>query len=245
MPIPLIIANGVLVRLIWTAGGTTQMINVFGGQVTGSFTNSQSIANTVGAAVKAALASSGFGAKLATSTSLSAVGIRDVRTPSNAEYIDVSGPAAGTATGDTLPPSTALAITLRTAKAGQSYRGRTFFGGFTEAWNGPGGAADATVGTTGVAFVTAIQSALNTSGITLSVASRPAPQIQTTTTYTYSDGSTKTTTHLQHSRVGQMTPVTAILARNLIWDSQRRRAAPGKMSSLFLAPVAQMSLASD
>ena len=235
MPIPVIIPNGVYVRLIWTLGGSTQMINVLGGQVTGGFTSNQSIANSLGTAIKSALGSSGFGAKLATTTVLQNVGLRDMRTAANAEFLDSGATAAGTATGDTLPPGTSFVVTERTAKAGQSFRGRVYLGGFTEAWNGTNGTADATVGTTAVAFITAIQAAMNAQAITLAVLSRPAPQVVTTIVTTYSDGSSKTQTKQQHSRTGQPTPVTAILARNLLWDVQRRRDAPGKQSSLILA----------
>jgi len=238
MAIPIIIPNGVLVRLVWTLGGSTQMINVLGGQVSGAFVNSQAIANSLGTAVKSGLASSGWGAKLATTTILQNVGIRDMRTANNAEYLDQGATAAGTGTGDALPPGTSFVVSLRTAKAGPSYRGRVFLGGITEAWNIANGTADPTIGTVGVAFVTMLQTSFNAQAITLAVASRPGPQIVTQKTYTYSDGSTKTTTHTQHSRTGQVNNVTAILARNLTWDAQRRRDAPGRQSSLLSSPVA-------
>jgi hypothetical protein len=236
--IPLVIPGAALVRLIWTLGGTTTAMNVLGASVSGAPTFGQTLANTLGAAIKAALSSSGHIGNIHSTTALTTVGVRDVRTANNTEFFDSGGSAVGTATGDPLPHSTALVITLRTARSGHSYLGRVYLPGFAESNNDTTASANSGAVTSGVAFLTAIQSALASNGLTLAVASRPAPQIDTTKVYHFSDGSTNTTNHVQHSRIGGVTNVTAIIGRNTIWDSQRRRGAPGKASTLLRAPVA-------
>lgn len=205
MPVPLVVPNAAQMRLIWSFGGQLYAINVLG-VVANAVAITQAITNTVGAAVKTGFASSALNAALYTGVQLVNVGLRDVRTAHQAEFLDSGAAVTGTMAGDALPPQIALCITLRTAQAGASWRGRVYLPGFAEAFNAGGGTANS--GTAAVAFVTAIKSALTTSGMDLGVLSRPNTAVNPLLT-------------------GFITPVTSIVCRDLVWDTQRRRAVAG------------------
>lgn len=202
----LIVPNAGQLRLIWSLGGALYALNVLGVVNTGAVAITQALTNTIGTAIKSALTSSTLGANIHTTVALANVGLRDVRSANTAEFLDSGGATAGTATGDVLPPQTAIVVTLRTAQAGRSFRGRVYLCGFAEASNATGGTS--ALGTAPVGFVTAIKSALVTSGLDLGVLSRPAPLAAP-------------------PRAGFITPVTSIVMRDTVWDTQRRRAVPG------------------
>lgn len=205
MPTQLVVANAAQLRLIWGVGGQLYALNVLG-VVANAVPITQALTNTLGTAIKGSLASSGHASNLHTTVTLANIGLRDIRTPNQFEFLDTGGPTAGTGTGDLLPPQIALCITLRTAQAGASYRGRIYLPGFAEALNTAGGTAIGTA--VAIAWVAAIQSALVAQSMNLGVLSRPdAERVP--------------------PKVGWITPVTAIVCRDAVWDTQRRRAVPG------------------
>jgi hypothetical protein len=168
---------------------------------------------TLANAIMTAL-STQWGAHLAafckTTTGFGAVALRDLRNASAAEVVSTSAAVQGTDTTDNLPLSIAAVVTLRTAKAGRSFRGRSYLPMFTEAANGPNGHMLATFKTQLDAFATAMLTAANQSGAQLAVLSRP-------TTFDPDTGLPIA------PGLGFVTPVTQILARDDVWDSQRRR----------------------
>lgn len=202
----LIVPNAAQMRLIWALGGQLYALNVLGVVNSGSVAITQALANTLGTAIKAAFTSSGHGGEVNDQVTLANVGIRDIRTANTAEFLDTGGAVAGTAPTGLLPPGVAFVVTLRTALAGRSFRGRVYLCGYDEGQNSAAG-VNAGVSTS-VAFVVAIQSALVASSLNLGVIHRPteAPLAPT---------------------AGFITPVTSIVARDNVWDSQRRRAVPG------------------
>lgn len=202
----LIVANAAQMRLIWATGGSLYALNVMGVVNSGAVAITQGLTNTIGTAIKSGLTSSGLGAALGTAITLANVGLRDIRTGNAAEFLDSGAAVAGTAAGDLLPPQVALVVTLRTAQAGRSFRGRVYLPGFGEASNSATGTATPLTGA--VNFVTAIKSALITSGLDLGVIHRPTAAPLPVT-------------------AGFITTVTAIVTRDGVWDTQRRRAVPG------------------
>ena len=202
----LVVANAAVMRLIWAQGGVPSAINVLGVVNATNVAITQALTNTVGAAVKAAVASSGLNAGLGPTITLVSVGLRDIRSANQPEFLDSGAAVAGTGATDLLPPQTAFAITLRTASAGRRFRGRVYLYGFCEAFNSATGTA---LGTTAmVNFVTAIKSALTSSSLDLGVLSRPNPNAIPINN-------------------GFISPVTAVVARDSVWDTQRRRAVAG------------------
>lgn len=197
---PLVVPQGALLRLIWTQGGTPAAVNVFGVVNSGNVAITQTLTNTIGAAVKAAFTSSTQATFVHTSVSLANIGLRDVRTANQPEFLEAAAAVPGTGTGDLLPLNVSLCITLRTALAGRSFRGRSFLWGYTETANGPLGTAASGVPGVGVSFITAIQSALVTNGMNLGVLSRTRSAVNV---------------------------VTLIQSRDANWETQRRRSLPG------------------
>lgn len=205
----LVVPNAALLRLIWSLSGQPYAVNVLGVNK-GSVANiTQALTDTVGTAIKAALAPSGLGAVLGTAVGLQSVGLRDINSPSQPEYLDSGAAVLGTAAGNLLPPQIAFVVTLRTALAGKSFRGRVYLTGFAVTANGATGQASTATGTASTAFITSIANALGASSMNLAVVSRPS------------------TTSVPPRPAGFVTNVSARIARDLVWDTQRRRAVPG------------------
>lgn len=233
----LVVAGAGILTLRWTYGASgAGGMNVLGVAITGAVPVNQTLANNLDAAIKAALTSSGLVARLHTTTSLVSCGIRDIRAAHMTEFIGSGAPVVGTGTGDPLPRGVAYCVSLKTAFSGASYRGRVYLGGFTEAVNDTGSAALAAVGTEAVTFVTLIDTALGSNGCDLAVVSRPSYPVTITTVTTVPGGPITTDVKTLRARPGGVTPMTAVVARNLVWDSQRRRTTAGSVSTLF-SPV--------
>lgn len=240
---PLVVPGAGLMRLIWLLNGTTQAMNVLG-LGSGSGTYDQSSANALDTAIKASFSAT-IAASMHPTTTLQAVGIRSIGAPNQAEFVGSGAAVPATGTGDRLPPSVSFVVTLRTALAGSRNRGRCFLPGFTEAVNDPDGSAATTVATNAVAFVQAIRDALSARGMQLAVISRPAYATTRTITSTVPGGEGETETKTTAARPGAFNPVIALQARNDVWDSQRRRAAPGRASTLFRQPIASWHVDND
>ena len=191
----LVIPTAVQVRLRWTFNGVSGF-NVLGGSVGGGFASSQAIANTLGTAVNGYFTSSGLAALMATTTSLLGIGLRDIRVANQPEFQSAAAAVPGTGVGNPIPNEVAAVITLRTALAGRSFRGRAYFSGAIVTQNSATGSIVAGFNTALTTFMTNVQTALAASGITLAVLSRTD---------------------------SVATPVTLIQARDTEWDTQRRR----------------------
>lgn len=209
MPLSLVISGAARLRLLWASGGSLYAINVIGVVNPGSIAITQAIANTLDSAVKASFASSGLNAQISPNVSLVSVAIRSLHAANQPEFVGNGAAAAGAAATQTdmLPPQTALVITLRTLLAGKRYRGRVFLPGYCENVNSLGGVITST--TASVNFVTAIKANLVTSSLDMGVI--------------HIEPAAAGATNLS----GFITPVSAIVARDSVWDTQRRRAIPG------------------
>jgi len=215
----LVVATAGQVSLHWNYAGNP-FTNVIGAVLTGGTVVNQALAEALGSAIKAGLGSSGLGARLHPGTSLEEVGIRDLRTADNAEFRDSGAPVAGTGTGDGLPRQIAMCFTIRTAKAGASYRGRIYLGGFTELDNDVNGGILPTGSDPAGLFLAAISDALDANGMQWGVISRPQEK-------------RRVVTYEPVTKAGFITPMSAIQLRNALWDTQRRRISPGGVESLL------------
>lgn len=230
------------IRLLWALGIQEGAINVLGAQVTGNPTFDQAFANTIGAAIKSAFTTN-FAAQVGAGTSLVRVGVRDLRGDNLPEFRDSGAAAPGTGTGDYLPRQTAACFTLRTAGAGKSFRGRVYFGGFTESVNDANGNTLTAVHTAGVAFLNAINSALQANGLRLGVVSRPAEAYVIQKITTHANGTTTVDTIGRgNARSGMVNAVTVVEARTSKWESQRRRDNSRTISPTLAGAVASVEL---
>lgn len=221
MAIPSIITNGAYVRLIWSLGGELAL-NVIGARVLPSTTINQALAESLGSAIKSAFGL-GYNAACPTTTQLVRVGIRDMRVEHQPEFRDTGAAVTGTTALDQLPNGVAMCITLRTAGAGKSFRGRMYLSGFDENSNVAGlinvGTAD-----TAITFVTAIRTAFSNNGLAMAVASRPAERFETVKTTFHADGSTTSQVVAKGAaRTSTITDVVSVESRNTRWEHQRRR----------------------
>ena len=197
----LIVPQAALVRIIWTLGGQPFAVNVLGCRKTGATVIDQALANTVGASIKASFTSSGLaGGAVSTTVGLANVGVRDISSAANVEFIDGGASVPGSVGDDVLPPQVAYCVTLRTARAGKSYRGRVYLPGFTKGQSTTGGTVTAAARDFAAAFLNDIRTDLPATGLSLAVVSRK-----------------NLTTEL----------VTLAQGRDLVWDTIRGRATAG------------------
>jgi hypothetical protein len=217
------------------------MVNVLGAQKLAALVN-QTLANNLGSAIKSAVASTSWALALAPDVQLLMVGVRDIGAPSLAEFLDEGAPVSGTATDDQLPGGNAVVVTLRTAGAGQSFRGRVYLGGLSETSNAADGTIAPPTAAAAVGFVQAISDAITAQGMKFAVVSRPS-LLTTVLTQTFNaDGTVASSkTETRKARGGAVTPIVGVEMRNDIWDSQRRRNAPGSASTLR-APLHKVAI---
>lgn len=207
-----VVPGGAQIRIVWACSGQT-LVNVFGGLSQGSGTVSQATADAVRDIIVGAYASSGLAPLQTTQVAIQRVGIRDVSTPNNAEYESaVTGTGGTDAASDTLPRSAAVVVTFKTARAGKSFRGRSYMAGFAETQNATASVIAATAATASTAFWDAIRNNLPTAGYVQSILSPALPARPN------HDGSAELP-----AKTATNTAVTTALVRSLEWGSQRRR----------------------
>ena len=196
---PLVIPNTLQVSLNWFYGTTPWAVNVLHYRVALGGAVDQAFTNAVDSEVKAALTASGLLSRLSTTWGLNSVSVRDIRSPNLPLYTGTGAQLNGTNAANPMPPQNACCVTLRTAKAGKSYRGRVYVSGFTEDINTPSGLILQAAATDAEDFIEGIANLENLSipyGLDLAVASRT---------------------------LGLSEPVTGVVVRDLTWDAQRRR----------------------
>lgn len=233
---PLVVPNAVQIRLMYGIAGNSAF-NVVHARKLGTQIVTQALANLIGSAIKTAwtthigpLSNSGSG--------LSVVGVRDLTTKDQPEYLDTGAPVAGTGSVDSLPAANALCVTLRTKLTGKSNRGRVYVGGFNETQNDPSGVAATTATAGATAYVEAISDALDANGLTLAILSRPSYSYVDNRTWTFNTGDTETDVIGRgNARDGAIEDVTLIQSRNNLWESQRRRGNGRGTAATLLRPI--------
>lgn len=236
------VPNSSFVYLYWSLGGELA-VNVLGASKSAGTVINQAKAEELDSAIKTQFTNQ-ISARIAANAQLVAVGVRDYSSANLPTFRGTGTAVAGTGTGDPLPRGAAIAVTLRTALSGRSFRGRTYLPGWDEAQNDTSGTQIALAGTAAVAFMTAISNAMATAGLPLAVVSRPADHVRLTRTV--NPGTASETTEIVSetlARVGGVTPVTAIESRNNRWEYQRRRDnGRGSGAVALLIPVARQQL---
>lgn len=235
------IPNAAQITLLWTIAGQLAE-NVLGASHTGSVVFDQSLADALGASIKTAFTTH-LSALFPANCALARVAVRSLSSPALPMWLDTGALAGGVAVADALPPSTALCITLRTARSGKSYRGRTYLSGFSETANDATGITSQAAIDAAIAFMQAVSTALTSRNLTLAVLSRPAYEQRLEET-TIIPGSANIVRLLSHTtpKAGSFQNVTAIESRTQGWESQRRRAnTRGVPPGLLNANVARLT----
>jgi hypothetical protein len=235
---PLVVPNATQIRLMYSLDGVGAF-NVLHARKGASQLVNQALVNLIGAAIKTAW-STFIGPHARTSAALVRVGLRDLSTANQPEFLDTGAIAGGTLTDDTLPQSNAVNVTLRTDLSGKSNRGRVYVGGFTEAANGPDGTVDPAISLAAVNFVDAVDDALVAQSMKLVVLSRPAYSYVDNRTWTFADGRTEVDVIGRgNARTWGMQDVRVIQSRDNKWESQRRRTNGRGPAPALLTAVAQ------
>lgn len=196
----LVINNTVQVRLIWQYANVDVAVNVLHGikdDPLGGVDQARAdgVANNIANAMMTRPRGNIHG-----QWKLARVGIRDLDQPNNAEFVGTpTTPFTGSSASELLPMNVCACVTLRTAKAGASYRGRVYLSGWTEG-SSNAGSMGTSAQSDATALVDGMMAGLDSSGFTMSVASR---------------------------KLGQSQAVTNIVCRDSRWDTQRRRIIPG------------------
>lgn len=197
---PLVIPSTVRVNLVWSLSGSEYAVNVIHYIVPSAQVVTTATATDVATDIGNAFGASDLDTYIDTSVALTRVSVRDLRTANQPEY-NAALTAGGLATGDILPLGVSLCATLRTALAGRSYRGRYYQAGFAEDANSSTGTAASGVAGALEQFLTNIAN----------------PTVQ----------GNLWQLGVMSPTLGETNAVTAIECRDLVWDTQRRRAYPG------------------
>src|SRR5262245_51432967 len=197
---PLLVSQGVLVRLVWSVSGTPSAVNVLGVRNVANAPINQAAADFIANTITNAYSTGPLPGKIHTSVTLSGVGVRNIAIAAQPEVPGVVTPVPGTGTGKLLPPQVALCATLRTALAGKSYRGRYYAFGFNDGALTTAGTADPTVSTALTTFLNAVRTNMASGQFPLAIVSR---------------------------KLATLENVTTVESRDNLWETIRGRASPG------------------
>lgn len=210
------IPNCIAVRLHWKLPNGKKAYNVLHARYATPPAFNQTNVNALFTAITTGFTASGIAGRLDTETSLTNVGLRDMRQDVGGfgfgEWVsNNAGVAGSTAGGAPYPAQIAFVVSLKTGRAGQAGRGRVYIPGFnTNAADTDGNPQSGTAQDC-VDFVTAVSQALTDSSYTLALG-HPARAA-----YTGAGGAN------HPARAAEAVPVTGITYLNLVWDTQRLR----------------------
>ena len=173
-------------------------------------TINQAFVDSLFAAVKADAATTSLLALMPGTITFTGLSVRDISQANRAEFNSTGAAVAGTGTGDPLPLSNACCVTIRTAGAGKSFRGRVYITGFNESQNDATGRQAAAVNTACQAFIQAVDFHTTVVGAIIGVLSPPRDAVTIPAVN-------------RAAKPGFVTARTAFETRNTKWESQRRR----------------------
>jgi hypothetical protein len=179
---------------------------------------SQANADSIAANIGDAWEDSGLLAYLSTGWSLDKYVVTDLQSSSAPQYESVSGIQTGADAGQVLPGQTAGMIEWGTAHRGRSFRGRSFFCGFTE--NASDGLPLVGVVQALTLFASGLIGDMNTLGFPLAVVSNFSG------THLVNLPNGETVKRPTPRANGLVTQITRGLGEE-VWKTQRRRAFPG------------------
>jgi hypothetical protein len=197
----LVVADTIEVRLNWSLSSQPWAQNVLHYLVPSGFELDATVAEEWAAEFVTAFSEAGSIAnKIHPQYALNTVGFRDVRVANQPEFIDDVN-SVGTGSGFPAPRQLCSVLTLRTALAGKSYRGRIYVGGWTAGSIGSSGGIDSAARTQLTQFGASLLSfTIGSSLVVLGVTSR---------------------------LLNETTEVISVESRDDLWDWQRSRATIG------------------
>lgn len=208
---PVVIPNCMQVVLNWTLSDGKTGHNVLYGRSPGIPAPTPTLAETIRTALTSGAAWTNFANLIVPTCALASVTLRSVH-EANQPMVQSTGAAAtGTSSSTALPSEVALCVTLRTALAGRSNRGRMFLPGYGANMVDTGNVVLAGAVTGTQTWAAGFISIFAGAGLTL-VIGQKARQAYV--------GSTGTS---HPARAAGSVPVTQLVVRDNHWDSMRRR----------------------
>jgi len=208
---PVVIPSCAQIKLIWGLESGKFGHNVLYGRYSGPFAGTVTQANNILTALTTGAAWSALATFLGSTSGLNFVTIRDVGVANQPEISSTTTGQGGTSASPALPNETAVCVTLRTAGAGRSGRGRFYVPGYATNALGAGNVIAAAAVTATQNWASTVGGALNTQGYVFSLG------LKARQAYTGSTG----TAH--PARAATSLPITSAVVRDNHWDSQRRR----------------------
>jgi len=238
---PLVVANCVQVRIAYTQSDEV-CFNVLNFIASGAVVVGQTLADAIGTDIRAAFTAE-WAPKCGPNFALHRTGVRDLRAANLPEFQDSGTPVTGSAIYQNNTHASAVCVTLRTDKAGKSFRGRVYLPGADANENTSAGEQTAALGLAAAAFVNSIATKLQPRNLNLGVLSRPSDEVIITETTNHTGGGTATRV-LSHqtAKVGEINAVRLVEARNNRWEYQRRRDNGRGLGVSSLRSVAQFSI---
>lgn len=209
---PLVIPGCVEVVLRWAMANSRFATNVLHAENSFSVGVNEGLCNAIFDFIAADARWTAYALCLNSGTGLQQVKIRNLDVALAPQFESTSTQIIGTGTAGTVPESVALVVTLKSAVAGRTGRGRTYLTGFdTDFVDGNG---HATSGLTAAAtdFMKCVSDALVASSLDLCVAHREHDEYTSPST-----GLTVLASPASTARVEQ------IIVQDNVFDSQRRR----------------------
>ena len=202
--------NTIKVLVHFTLHGRPQL-NVLHGLYTFAGPLNPNIAETMFAAAKANANGNNVFAQLATTFVFTGIGVIDIRGPNFPEIPSTGASEAGTNVALALPDQDSIVVTLRTGKTGRSFRGRIYSAGWTSAALAVDGSIDDVAATAALNWGIALQQGITAGGAQLAIRSPALPERPS-----------KPGGNLP-AKDYSIEPVTSLIVRDRIWDTNRRR----------------------
>lgn len=147
-------------------------------------------------------------------TTFQFVYVRDMTSHLNPVFTSTGAAVLGTSASPAMPPGAAIVLTENIASRGKGLKGRVYLGGWSTNADAGGGQIAGVVQTAVTAFGTAVLNAINGQNLLPCVAQPHRQQYTGITGTVHAD---RPANHVQ---------VNSYVCRDVIWDSQRRRAQP-------------------
>jgi len=208
---PVIVPSCAQITLSWVLEGGKTAHNVLYGRYSGAFAGTVTQCNGIMAALTTGAAWTALVPFIANTGGLSTVSIRDVNSANQPIVTSTTGNGVGTSISSALPNEVAAVITLRTALAGRSGRGRVYIPGWATNALGAGNVIAAAAVTALGNWGATIGGAINTQGYVFVLGLK------------HRIAYTGTTGTIHPDRPATSIPITSTVVRDNHWDSQRRR----------------------
>lgn len=204
--------QGIELVIFWGQEDGRQAKNILHASYSGGFAGTVAQANSIMTGLSSGSNWTALAGFLHPTTSILAVGIRNLNVVDQAQIVSTIPGALGTATGSALPNEMSAVATIRTSNVGRANRGRIYLGGFATNALGTGNTIAAGAVTAITNWTGSIAGVLQGQGYVLGVGHlERVAYTSPITGVPFPD------------RASGVVPAITVTCRDNHWDSQRRR----------------------